>query len=271
MRPARRSKSRLTAPTPTATRSPTRPAGGHARLCACSCFYNLHFSGSYYTNFLGLGDKWLKGFVNAYNNPWYILLPNGQFYAWNGVPSATGALVDPLNNNKPLVPLATLDQPTLYYTYPTLITQAHAGDNLSFAIQQNLGLHLTNSLYFNVYGYGESWLQTASGGWVYFLANGQMYQWNGTRNQSQDTLLGTLAVSPTDFNSQSIANRVLAASSGQLAAALQVAGNVVTVIPIPNFYGDIWTLAGVTDDAAYITPPGNNRFAYQIFKTTVTA
>ncbi len=98
-----------------------------------------------------------------------------------------------------------------------------------------------------------------------------MFQWNGTHTQSQDSLLATLAVLPTDSTSQSIANRVLAASAGSLPAALQIAGNVVTVIPIPNFYGDIWTLAGVTDDASYITPPGNNRFAYQMFKTKVTA
>ncbi len=237
---------------------------------ALQTLYNLHFGGSYYTNYLGLNEKWLEGFGNAYNNPWYFILPNGQFFAWNGATTSSGAMADPLNNNSPMVPLATLDQPTLYYANPMLLYQASANDDLNYAAQINLGLHLSGSLYYNVYNYGESWLRTASGGWVYILGNGQMYQWNGARNQSQDTLLATFAVSPTDATSQAIANRILGATAGSLAGALQVTGNVVTVNPSANFYGDIWALASVTDDAGYVTLPGNNRLAYQMFKVKVT-
>ena len=44
----------------------------------------------------------------------------------------------------------------------------------------------------------------------------------------------------------------------------------ITANGVNNFIGDIWVLAGVTDDAAYTTHP-NRRYKYQFFKVTVTA
>src|SRR5262249_11523348 len=91
--------------------------------------YNLRFGGSYYLNSVGLNEKWVKGDTNAYNDPWYFLLPTGQFYAWNGVSNAAGALRDPATGGT-LAPLATLDQPTLYWTNPQLLYQNTAYSDL---------------------------------------------------------------------------------------------------------------------------------------------
>ena len=55
------------------------------------------------------------------------------------------------------------------------------------------------------------------------------------------------------------------------AGNLQIAGNLLTISPVSSFLGDLWILAGVTDDGGYTTPPGNRRFVYEFFKTTVTA
>ena len=103
----------------------------------------------------------------------------------------------------------------------------------------------------------------------YVLGNGQMYLWGGTNVRAKDTLLATLATTAGDA-SASIALRLLGAQAGQLASLLQITGNVLSVNPGASFVGDIWILASASDDTAYTTAPGNNRFAYQMFKTTVT-
>jgi hypothetical protein len=45
-----------------------------------------------YENFLGMGEKWLRGANNAFGNPWYVVKPNGDFLAWNGT-AAGGTLL----------------------------------------------------------------------------------------------------------------------------------------------------------------------------------
>ena len=171
------------------TRSPTPPRRG-TQGYVLQTLYNLRFGGSYYTNGLGQNEKWLEGTTNANNNPWYILLPNGQFYAWNGA-SGAAALKVP-GTNAALAPLATLDLPALYWTYPTLHYQNSANNDLNYAILQGLGLHVSGSLYTNSAGYGESWLMDSTGAWCYIQANGQLFQLGRQRPaKNQDALLAT--------------------------------------------------------------------------------
>jgi len=213
--------------------------------------YNLSFGGSYYTNSLGLNqnEKWIKGNLNQYNNPWYFILPNGQFYAWNKTSPIQGQ-----------TPLATLDP--AYYLYPTLLYQNSAGNDLAYAIKQQLGLHIGSSgLFFNYYGQSESWLQDSSGAYYLVFPNGQLYKWGGTASLANDTLLATFAPQ----NSINLANHLVNATPN--AFSVSVSGNTVNVAPTTSFIGDIWVLAGVTDDA---NNPLNRRFVYQSFKTQVT-
>ena len=51
--------------------------------------YNLTGEVPSYTNYLHLGEKWLRGKTNDYQNPWYFILPSGKFYEWNGTPNQT--------------------------------------------------------------------------------------------------------------------------------------------------------------------------------------
>ncbi len=233
--------------------------------------YNLHSNGNYSTNYLGLNEKWVQGYTNAYNNPWYFLLPSGQFYAWNGAKTGAAAMKDPLNGNNPMVPLATLEQPSLYWINPVLLYQNSANNDLNYALKNDLGLKVSGSLSTTYLNRGDSWLKSSSGAWYYIQANGQMYLWGGTTDKAKDTLVATLAVLPTDTTSDTIALRIVNAQPGQFAGALQVTGNALKVTPASTFYGDIWVVAGVTDDAANTTSPGNNRFTYQSFKIKVIA
>ncbi len=241
-------------------------ASGGTQGYVLQTIYNLSSNGSYYANTLGLNEKWVKGLINAYNNPWYFILPNGQFYAWNGAKTGTAALQDPLHGNNPMVPLATLDQPTLYWAVPGLLVNNSANNDLTYNLQHTLGLHVSGSLSFNSNGYGESWLRDSAGAWYYIQANGQMYKWGGTKTQAQDLLLTTLPVLATDTSSMTIATRLATAQAGQFTVTLS--GTAAKVAPAAAFLGDIWVLASVTDDAA---SPLNNRFAYQYFKTKVVA
>src|SRR5439155_14447984 len=65
--------------------------------------YGLFATDPSSTNFLGLGEKWLKGRVNPFGQPWYFILTTGELYAWNGqagfgaiVPAALLVTLDPV-------------------------------------------------------------------------------------------------------------------------------------------------------------------------------
>ena len=74
---------------------------------------DLHFGGSFYQNYGGQQEKWIRGTTNRFGNPWYFIKPNGEFYAWDGtLDAASGDL------------LATLD--TDYYFNPNRLFNAPA-------------------------------------------------------------------------------------------------------------------------------------------------
>lgn len=56
---------------------------------------NLRFSRSLFTDWGGLGERWMQGG----QDDWYYITPNGQFYQWNGSPrtALTGTLVAELS------------------------------------------------------------------------------------------------------------------------------------------------------------------------------
>jgi hypothetical protein len=41
--------------------------------------HNLKFTGNYYQDLVGLGEKWLKG-----DDGWYFIKPDGGVYRWSG-------------------------------------------------------------------------------------------------------------------------------------------------------------------------------------------
>lgn len=147
--------------------------GGHLGY-VLQKLYNLHNNGSFFTSTFGQGEKWLQGVINQFGNSWYYILPNGQFFAWNGTNAAAGAL------------LATLDQP-IYYTDPNMLCQIAPVD-LAFALKQHYGLHLNaGGLFVNSGNRNEEWLQDSSGNWYFMLPSGQFFLWDGTQHQASGT------------------------------------------------------------------------------------
>jgi hypothetical protein len=86
---------------------------------------SLDFTGNLYRNYFGQQEEWLFGTLNRYRNQWYFLKPDGELWAWDGTPHATGTR------------LATLD--SVYYTEPqrlylappNMITVSASGSTLT--------------------------------------------------------------------------------------------------------------------------------------------
>ncbi len=225
-------------------------ATGGTQGYALQRIYNLRSAGSFYTNSGGSGEKWIKGNLNQFNNPWYFIKPDLSFWAWSGGSGANGAQ------------LAQLDQ-RLYYENPAFLYQGQALD-LASAMQQQLGLHVVLSQT-NAYGRGEKWLQDANKAWYFILPDGTFYKWSGIANSATGTLWATF---DPDY-SVNVATR-FATTLPQYTVQANP-GNSVSITPLaggsgPNYVGDIWVLVGATDDS---TNNLNRRFSYQYFKTTV--
>src|SRR5205807_8228679 len=74
---------------------------------------DLTFAGTFYQNYGGRNEKWLRGIVNPNGNPWYFIDSSGQLFAWDGaLNQATGTL------------LVTLDP--LYWAQPSRLLDAKA-------------------------------------------------------------------------------------------------------------------------------------------------
>jgi hypothetical protein len=84
----------------------------------------LTFAGTFYQNYGGRNEKWLKGSANQYGNPWYFIDTTGALYAWDGTTNqATGTL------------LANLD--TLYWAQPNRLFDAQPNE-VTAAITNNV-------------------------------------------------------------------------------------------------------------------------------------
>jgi hypothetical protein len=92
--------------------------------------YALYFTGSYYQNFLGANEKWLRSGngSNAAHHGLYLLFPDGSLRAWDGGTSAySGPLVAALDPSYWANPLLLLHpQPA---AVPAGITAAFLGDS----------------------------------------------------------------------------------------------------------------------------------------------
>lgn len=123
--------------------------------------FALTSNGNYQQNFAGTNEKWLNGKVNEFNNPWYVIKPNGELYAWNG------------NGGAPAGTLLKTLEP-VYWLYPQLLHSA-SSENLAYVLDQFLNLRTDNgNLYENYNGLGERWL-LGNAGWYYITPSGDLY------------------------------------------------------------------------------------------------
>ena len=172
----------------------------------------LSFTGNFYQNFFGLGEKWLRGVNNSFGNPWYFIKPNGQFYAWDGTKAALGSAL-----------LTTLDP--VYYVYPDLLYNA-SNQSFDYVLQQRLGLTFTGNFSQNYGGQNEKWLKGIVNNfgnlWYYIDTTGSLYSWNGISGTATGTLLAQL---DTLYRAQP--QRLYNAQPGEVTAS--ITSNVLTI------------------------------------------
>jgi subtilisin family serine protease len=134
------------------------------------------------------------------------------------------------------------DGGTITYSVSLSPSEAHS-------IQERIGVQMHNSRRDNHRGWGEKYVQGASGSWFYILANGDVYRWNYVESATGNILEGTV---DTSFysNLQSLIDLDVS-DSGGLDGIVSVSGDVLTITPPDGFAGsfDVYVTAsdGVVD------------------------
>ncbi len=143
-------------------------------LFALETTYGFTLEDAYFNQY-GKDEKYLL----ASNSDWYVLMPNGDIYAWDGDITTTIASV----------PVATTAQ-SVYYN-PSLLTsntgtpRATSGTNPLYDLKIELGL-LNPASGYNNRGDDEWYLQStnrsnpAGGGYFVLMPNNMLYAWDGT-------------------------------------------------------------------------------------------
>lgn len=216
------------------------------------------------TAYFSANEKWLRGNYDQFGKPWYLILPSGKVYAWNGAATAAGTLIDS-GPNATLVD--TLDP--LYYYRPDLLINTRTGvgngsagngNDLAFALH----LHSDNgNFYLNTRGHQELWLLDAAGSWYYITPQGDLFNINDTFLTSFDhngSLSGQTHSKYYDNNALLLTN----AAAGQVTATMN--GTQVKIDPANGFIGDFYVLIEASDSATF-----TRRRSTMYFKTTVTS
>jgi glucose/arabinose dehydrogenase len=176
--------------------------------------------GNLWENFFGAGERWLLD----RNNSWYFILPNGEFYLWDGSPQATGTLIG--------TPGAT------YHTRIELLYNAQ----LAFDLDLGRGLRTDDgNLWENFFGAGERWLLDRNNNWYFILLNGEFYLWDGSP-QATGTLIASLGT-----NYHDLIRLLYEGDRGQALASLQVVGNDLTIDRDDEFVGSVVVTATASD------------------------
>jgi len=76
----------------TQSASATSPLAGIAY--SIDTTFGLRFTGNYFENYGGRGERWLRGTREDPGSKWYYITPAGDLYKWNGVAASNTALVE---------------------------------------------------------------------------------------------------------------------------------------------------------------------------------
>ena len=144
----------------------------------------------FFENSYGGGEKFLRGVVNQFGNSWYFILPNGEFYAWNGS-NLGGSLIATLSADI----YKNLDG--LYDASTATLTGAQAVSAENF--DRTLGLYEDDAgFYQGAFGSEARWLRgdlnQYGNPWYIITPTGDLLAWNGSSSIS-GTLLATYDVS----------------------------------------------------------------------------
>jgi hypothetical protein len=156
--------------------------------------YDLGFAGSYFYNYLGAGEEWLRSNLpasdprsNPFHGGWYILFPDGTISPWDGTTNP--------NQSQPAIGQVN---PLFWQTYPdALVTSPVAA--LAYTTQQNLALTFAGTYWQNFYFNNEKWLRSANGSnaahgnWYVIFPDGTLRAWNGSTTASGEANAPVLA------------------------------------------------------------------------------
>ena len=205
---------------------------------------------NYFENARGAGEKYLLSGngSNAANGGYYILLPNGNLYAW---------IDNSLSASEAVPPIASLD--TSVYNDPTLLTSAAPAYNeAAYNAQQNLDLHAppnTTTYFYNARNAQEKYLisdngsNAANGSYYILMPNGNLYAWVGN-SLSASLANAPVATLPTAYY-QNPAYLINAAAPNGLQVVTQTATLVQTTDITASINATTNTLT-VTDTSGYL-------------------
>jgi hypothetical protein len=139
----------------------------------------------FYQGAFGSQAKWLRGDLNQFGNPWYIITPTGDLLAWNGSQSISGTV------------LATFD--VAAYLNPELIFEASAATlagamaTQAQTLDETLGLYEDAAgFYQGAYGSQAKWIRGANNQfgnpWYIITQQGELLAWNGSASATGTSL-----------------------------------------------------------------------------------
>ena len=183
----------------------------------------------------GQNEKYLlsSNGSNAANGGYYILMPTGDIYAWNGISIQSTILQTPIN------PLSA--DPAVYNN--PLFSRAHtgaplvSGTNPLYNLKVEFGL-TSPAVGFNLRGANEWYLHSsngsnaANGGYYMLLPNDTLVAWNGTAYANGNLVADLSADGNVYANPSLLTSATLPTSVGVTAS---VSGGLLTLTPAAGF------------------------------------
>ncbi len=214
-------------------------------------------------NARGQDEKYLSSSngKNAANGGYYVLMPNGGLYAWNGVSIQSTILQTPIASLSPAV-----------YQNPLLLTSntgapVVSGTNPLYGLKMEFGLVTPpNTSYFNRFGANEKWLESsngsnaANGGWYMLLPNDTLVAWNGT-NHAMGSLAANLSAYGNVYANPSLLDSAQLPTSVGVSAAVNATTGLLTLTPAAGFDRSIQVT---------VTAKNGSQTASKTFTFTVT-
>jgi cyclophilin family peptidyl-prolyl cis-trans isomerase len=203
-------------------------------------------------NLRGQGEEYLLSGngSNSAHGGFFVLMPTGNLYAWNGVSIQTTILQ---------APVASLAQSV--YDNPALLTSTTgqplvSGTNPLFNLKMEFGLFTPeDTAAFNQFGGNERWLQSsngsnaANGGWYMLLPNDTLVAWNGTTSASGNLAANLSPYGNVYANSALLTAAALPTSIGLTASVNPASGGSLTLTPAPGFDRSVQITVTVSDGA----------------------
>ncbi len=198
---------------------------------------------------------------NPAGGSYYVVMPNGNLYAWDGNSLSTTLADGPIA------------QPGMaVYSYPPNLTDAPAPYNATaFATEQTYDLQAPSGAdyFYNARGAQEKYLisgngsNVAGGGYYLLMPNGNLYAWDG--NSLTTTLGASPVVALEALYYQSPAMLTVPTPQAPAAVTASIVGNTLTVSDPGGFVGTVLVFVAADDSIAGSSIPTS-----QVYQVTFT-